>query len=150
MGIAKEILELLKRKRQPLNWHNLRSTQPVEKNFGYYRGTVIDRFYIEEFLKTNQSLIKGNVLEIADTTYSKKFGKNVTSFEVLHYDAKNNKATIVGDLTKMETLPSNKMDCFICTQTLNFIYDFKAAINGSFHLLKPGGVMLCTDRKSVV
>ena len=144
MGIAKEILSLLKRKTQPLSWHHLRSLEPVQRNFGHYRGTSIDRFYMEEFLKTNQSLIKGNVLEIADNTYSKKFGNNVTSFEVLHYDSKNNKATIVGDLTKHETLPENRIDCFICTQTLNFIYDFKAAIKGSFHLLKPGGVMLCT------
>ncbi len=144
MGIAKEILGLLKRRKQPLSWHNLRSTEPVQRNFGHYRGTSIDRFYIEEFLITNQSLIKGNVLEIAENTYSKKFGGNVASFEVLHYDSKNNNVTIVGDLTKTETLPENRIDCFICTQTLNFIYDFKAAIKGSFHLLKPGGVMLCT------
>ena len=144
MGIAKELLGLLKRKIEPARWHNLRSTKPVSHAFGFDRGTPIDRFYIEEFLKTNQSLIKGNVLEIAESTYSKKFGSNVTSFEVLHYAAKNNNATIIGDLTKTETLPENKIDCFICTQTLNFIYDFKAAIKGSFHLLKPGGVMLCT------
>ena len=144
MSITKEILGLLKRRVQPLNWNNLRSTEPVARNFGHYRGTSVDRFYIEEFLKENQSLIKGTVLEIANNTYTKKFGTNVTSYEVLHYDSKNNKATIVGDLTKPETLPLNKIDCFICTQTLNFIYDFKAAIKGSFHLLKPGGVMLCT------
>ena len=82
MGIAKEFLGLLKRRIQPLSWKNLRSTEPVEKNFGHYRGTSIDRFYIEEFLKSNQSLIKGNVLEIAENSYSKKYGNNVTSYEV--------------------------------------------------------------------
>ncbi len=144
MGIAKEFFGLLKRKAQPMSWTNLRSTEPVANNFGHYRGTSIDRFYIEQFLEQNKSYIKGNVLEIADTTYSKKYGQHVSSYEVLHYDETNKKATIIGDLTKPETLPQNKIDCFICTQTLNFIYDFKAAIKGSFHLLKPGGTMLCT------
>lgn len=144
MGITKEILGLLKRKVQPLNWNNLRSTEPLARDFGHYRGTSIDRFYIEHFLIENKSLIKGDVLEIAGNTYSKKFGTDVKQFEVLHYDAENKNATIVGDLTKPETLPENRMDCFICTQTLNFIYDFKAAIRGSYHLLKPGGVILCT------
>lgn len=140
----KNLLKSFIRKSHPAYWNQLRNLQPVCSDFGFHRGTPIDRFYIEHFLKQNQSLIKGNVLEIAENTYSKKFGNGVLSCEVLHYDAKNKNATIIGDLTKPETLPQNKMDCFICTQTLNFIYDFKAAIKGSYQLLKPGGVMLCT------
>ena len=144
MSIIRSILKFVNRKTEPVNWHNLRNVKPVSQDFGYTRGTPVDRFYIEHFLQMNQQLISGNVLEIAESTYSKKFGKNITSFEVLHYDATNNNATIVGDLTHYQTLPQNKVDCFICTQTFNFIYDFKAAIHGSYHLLKPGGVMLCT------
>ncbi len=139
-----QLIKSITRKTSPVKWYDLRNKQPVSKQFGFHRGTSVDRFYIEEFLKTNQSFISGNVLEISDNTYSRKFGNNISSFEILHYDASNKKATIIGDLTKLETLPENNIDCFICTQTLNFIYDFKKAINGSYHLLKPGGVMLCT------
>jgi len=35
-------------------------------------------------------------------------------------------------------------DCFIVTQTLNFIYDVKSAVKGIFHMLKDGGIVLAT------
>jgi len=38
----------------------------------------------------------------------------------------------------------NKIDCFILTQTLNFIYDFKSAIKGLHHMLNGGGIALVT------
>lgn len=36
------------------------------------------------------------------------------------------------------------IDCFICTQTFNFIYDVKQALRGAYYLLKKDGVMLAT------
>ena len=56
----------------------------------------------------------------------------------------NRHATIVGDLTAPATLPENAVDCFICTQTFNFIFDVQKAITGAHHILKPGGVLLAT------
>ena len=47
-------------------------------------------------------------------------------------------------MTKPETLPKERIDCFICTQTLNFIFDVPKAIEGSYKVLKQGGVLLCT------
>ncbi len=127
-----------------VNWYNLRTIKPVSKVFGLDRGIPIDRYYIDEFLSRNRSNIKGKVLEIAENTYSKKYDNGVTSFEILHVDNSNKNATIIGDLTKIESLPSNQIDCFICTQTLNFIYNFHDAIKGIHHLLKPDGVVLAT------
>lgn len=120
------------------------NSKPVSTVFGFDRGTPIDRYYIEKFLESNSRYIKGKVLEISENTYTIQFGKDVFQSEVLHYDNTNIKATIIGDLCKPETLPQNEMDCFICTQTYNFIYDFQDAIKGSRHLLKPGGVLLAT------
>jgi hypothetical protein len=51
---------------------------------------------------------------------------------------------MVADLSKPETLPQGKFDCFVCTQTLNFIYDVKGAIAGAHRLLKTKGVFLGT------
>ncbi len=138
------IKKIWNKKFNQVNWHNLKSIQPVSKVFGLDRGIPIDRYYIEKFLDQNKNYIKGKVLEIAESTYSKKFDNGISSFEILHVDDSNKKATIIGDLTKIETLPSNQIDCFICTQTLNFIYNFHDAIKGMHHLLKPGGVVLAT------
>lgn len=144
MSFKGKIIRSIRRAINPPKWHNLKSVTPVSKIFGLDRGMAIDRYYIETFLSQNASSIKGKVLEISDSAYSKKFGHNITSFEVLHYDDKNPLATIVGDLTKKSTLPENKIDCFICTQTFQFIYNFKEAIEGSHYLLKEGGVLLAT------
>lgn len=117
---------------------------PVSDVFGIDRGTPIDRFFIEKFLEENKSHIKGKVLEIAESTYSKSFGSDIESFEILHSVKDTPNATIIGDLSNPEALPANRVDCFICTQTYNFIYDFRSAVKGSWQLLKPGGVLLAT------
>lgn len=121
-----------------------RSTKPKSRKFGFDRGGPIDHYYIQKFIKENSQFIHGVVLEVADSKYSKKFGNNIEKFEVLHLTNDNAKATIVADLTEIESLPENFADCFICTQTFNFIYDFKSAIKGAYRLLKPGGVLLAT------
>jgi len=142
--MTKKLLKLINRFKTPVNWCNLRKLKPVSRVFGFDRGTPIDRVYIEHFLKLNKQSIQGVVCEIADNSYSKKYGSNVKAYEVLHYTNDNPKATIVGDLTNISTLPQTKIDCFILTQTLNFIYDFKSAIKGVYYILKKGGVALVT------
>ena len=134
---------LIKRSVHEPKWHNLRNLKPVSSVFAFDRGTPIDRIYIEDFLKKNSALICGSTLEIAENTYSKKFGTNIKTHEILH-TIDNANVTIIGDLTDPNTLPENVIDCFICTQTLNFIYDYRGAVKGAYHLLKKNGVILCT------
>lgn len=125
------------------NWHSLRSTKPISRVFAFDRGTPIDRIYIEQFLESNKNYIKGTLCEIAEGSYCKKYGHDVNKIEIFHNN-ENPNATIVGDLSNISTLPENKIDCFIVTQTLNFIYDFKSAIKGIHYMLKDGGVALVT------
>jgi SAM-dependent methyltransferase len=129
--------------RRPIKFENLK-TDPISRQFGFDRGTPIDRYYIDTFLQKNAGDIQGRVLEVAENTYSRRFGSNISSYEVLHYDNSNKNATIIGDLTEPETLPENAIDCFICTQTFNFIYDIQNAVTGCYRLLCDGGVLLCT------
>lgn len=142
MGKIRRIISSLFRK--PVNFNDHLRTEPISRKFGFDRGCPIDRYYINSFLKQNQNVITGSVLEIAECTYSKQFGHDISSYEILHYDDSNKNATIVGDLTKPETLPEERIDCFICTQTLNFIFDVPKAIEGSYKVLRKGGTLLCT------
>lgn len=120
------------------------STQPLSRTFGLDRGTPIDRYYIENFLEAHSNLIKGEVLEIGGSDYSKRYGKNVSRYNVLHATHDNPEATIVGDLSDPNTLPKEVADCFIATQTFQFIYDLKLAVQGAHRLLKKDGVLLAT------
>jgi glycosyltransferase involved in cell wall biosynthesis len=124
---------------------SLRRVVPLSREFGYDRGTPIDRYYIEGFLSSHASDIRGHVLEIANNSYTRRFGGDrVTQSDVLHVVEGNPKATIVGDLTSADHIPSESFDCVILTQTLQFIYDMPAALRTVQRILKPGGVVLAT------
>jgi SAM-dependent methyltransferase len=117
---------------------------PVSNQFGLERGQPIDRFYIEQFLAANADCIKGRVVEIAENTYTLKYGKAVVQSEILHVDPTAANATLIADLTQPDSVPENIADAFICTQTLNFIYDVNSAVCGIHKLLKPNGKALIT------
>ena len=124
--------------------HTVNSYKPFSRDFGLSLGTPIDRVYIENFLENNRISIKGVVCEIPDDTYSKKFGIEIKKQEIFHLNSENPRTTIVGDLCKVKELPVEVLDCFILTQTFNFIYDFQSAIHGVYKMLKSGGVALIT------
>jgi len=118
-------------------------SRPINRHFGYHRGTPIDRFYIESFLASHANDIRGRVLEVGDAIYSRRFGSGVTHQHVLHVDEQA-EATIVGDLSREGVLPDEAFDCIIVAQTLHLIYDMRAAIAQLERALKPGGVALVT------
>ena len=69
---------------------------------------------------------------------------DINDFSNGSIDNSNPQATIIGDLTSPGSLPENEYDCFICTQTLNVIYDFRQAIQTSYKLLSDKGIFLGT------
>ena len=63
---------------------------------------------------------------------------------MLHVAMGNPRATFVGDLTDPRVLPDNAFDCIVLTQTLQLIYDVRAAVVQLHRALAPGGVVLVT------
>jgi SAM-dependent methyltransferase len=124
---------------------SLRRLTPISRAFGFDRGLPIDRYYIERFLSVHAGDIRGDVLEIGDDTYTRRFGGDrVTKSDVLHVSEGNPKATIVGDLTCAAHIPPDSFDCVILTQTLHLIYDVRGALKTLHRILKPDGVLLAT------
>jgi SAM-dependent methyltransferase len=125
---------------------DLLRTEPVSRLFGLDRGMPVDRHYIDRFLAAHQPLICGRILEVAGDTYARRFADPAANpvIDILHPEAKVVPGHLRADLTDLLSLPENLYDCFICTQTYNFIYDPRKAIEGSARLLKPGGVLLAT------
>jgi glycosyltransferase involved in cell wall biosynthesis/SAM-dependent methyltransferase len=128
-----------------VDFGSLRRLMPMSRIFGFDRGLPIDRYYIERFLGDHAADIRGHVLEIGDSSYTRRFGGDrVTRSDVLHAVDGNPQATLVADLTCADHLPSAAFDCIICTQTLMFIYDIRAALQALCRMLKPQGVLLVT------
>lgn len=117
---------------------------PVSRVFGFDRGTPVDRHYIERFLAGERAVVRGEVMEIAESTYTTRFASAPVEPSVLLFQGEPGHGRVIGDLTRPDSLPVAAMDAFICTQTLNFIYDVHAAVRGLHHVLKPGGTALVT------
>src|SRR5688500_19854349 len=96
-----------------VNFGDLRRTTPFCANYGFSRGDPVDRYYIEGFLALHAADIKGSVLEIGDSTYTKKFGgSRVTDSAVLHVAPVHGGVTIVGNLETGENIPAEAFGCF--------------------------------------
>ena len=146
LQLLSKILQILLQRKRPILFGDLTRTSPISTCFGFDRGTPVDRYYVEKFLREQGNLIRGKVLEVGDSTYSTKFSRgNIEALSVLQHAALGTDSNaIVGDLTDRTTLPEDGFDCFICAQTFQYIFELQRAVEGAYSLLKPGGVLLAT------
>jgi SAM-dependent methyltransferase len=119
-------------------------TQPLSGNWGFDRGTPIDRWYIERWLAAEAHHIQGSVLEAMDSRYTDRFGTGVTSSHVLDVDPANRRATFVADLEQPDQFSEAAFDCIVLTQTLHYVYDLRSAVASIHRALRRGGVCLAT------
>jgi SAM-dependent methyltransferase len=131
-------------RRQAWSLRVLRRTAPIGDNWGWDRGTPVDRFYIETFLDRHRRDIHGRVLEVKDASYTRRFGSGVTKSDVLDIDRANAEATTYADLAAADAIPSDAYDCVIVTQTLQFVLDVRAALGHLHRMLAPEGVLLAS------
>jgi SAM-dependent methyltransferase len=134
----------LERLRRPAWLGTIRRTTPLSEHYGRDRGTPVDRFYIEQFLTAERAAITGRVLEVLNRDYTERFGSALERSDVLDVDPGNADATIVADLAAADAIPTGSFDCFILTQTLQYVYDLEAAVAHSHRILRPGGTVLCS------
>jgi SAM-dependent methyltransferase len=130
--------------RRPAWFGTLRRTTPLSSYWGFERGQPIDRYYIDRFFEKHRDDIRGRVLEVKDSGYTERYGGAVVRKDVLDIDPSNPQATIVADLATADQIPADTFDCFILTQTLQLIYDARAAVAHAHRILQPGGVLLVT------
>lgn len=100
--------------------------------------------YVETFVESHAADIRGRVLEIAAPDYTTRFGRDVEHVDILMASEGSPRATIVGDLADAPHIPSDAFDCAIVTQTLQFVWDVRVALETLHRVLAPGGVLLAT------
>ena len=124
-------------------WGNLRRTAPLSPNFGFDRGTPIDRFYLHRFLDANRARITGRVLEVQVSSYTQTYGHHV---EVSHTVdiAPRFGASYTCDLADAPQIPSDSYDCFLLPNTLQHVAHLSAALRTTLRVVKPGGTLLAS------
>ena len=118
----------------------------IGNDYGFSRGTPVDRWYIHQFFVENAGLINGTCLEFGELTYIDKYGSNVSKKVVFNYSKilHLQDESIDGDITNVAQLPDSEFDCIVCVNVLNFIYDIKSALLGLAKMLKNNGVVVLT------
>ncbi|MBE5528318.1 hypothetical protein A9J41_12445 [Laribacter hongkongensis] len=128
-----------------LEFEALVAVTPVSEVFGLDRGISLDRVFITRFLQACRDLIRGDCLEVEEMACTHKFDQSGHVAHALKFSASpNGGGEVVADLSKPETVPQEGFDTFICTQTLNFIFDLDPVFESIHRLLKPSGRALIT------
>jgi len=125
-------------------WGNLRRVDPFSANFGFDRGTPIDRFYLHRFLDQNRDVITGDVLEIQSPGYTRLFGRHVRRADSVDINPAV-LPTYVCDLAKSGgVIPPDRYDCFLLPNTLCVLQDIEGCLRQAVRVVKPGGTVLAT------
>lgn len=128
-----------------VDFGDLRRLEPISADWGFDRGTPIDRYYIDLFLQAHAGDVRGRVLELSNAEMTQRYGGDrVTQSTVLNAVPAPPPVTLVGDLATGDGIPEGAFDCAIVTQTLLFIYDVHGVARTLHRLLAPGGVALVT------
>ena len=126
-------------------WGNFRRADPFSDDYGFDRGTPIDRYYLHNFLSRNGVHITGDVLEVQGTGYTRQFGHDVRhahSFDINPCV----QPTFVCDLAESEkVLPDNRYDCCLLPNTLQHLRSLEACLRNALRVVKPGGVVLASS-----
>jgi SAM-dependent methyltransferase len=128
-----------------VDFGSLRRITPISTDWGFDRGTPVDRYYIDLFMQAQAGDVRGRVLELSNAEMTQRYGgARVTRSDVLNAVPAPAPVTLVGDLASGEGLPAGAFDCAIITQTMQFIYDVHGVVRTLHELLAPGGVALVT------
>jgi len=124
-------------------WGNLRRVTPLSASYGFDRGTPLDRYYLDAFLRANQALITGHVLEVQLPAYTKRFGQGVLESHTVDINPSFG-ATYTCDLAEAPQIPSDHYDCFLLPNTLQHVESLRPALRTMLRVTKPGGTLLAS------
>jgi SAM-dependent methyltransferase len=134
----------LRRVGRPAYMGMLRRTRPLSDRYGFERGRPVDRYYIEAFLAQHAADVRGRGIEVKNANYLRRYDSGLIRCDVLDIDPANPQATLICDLAVADGVPDALFDCFVLTQTLHVIYNWQAALQHAWRMLRPGGVLLAT------
>ncbi len=124
------------------HWGNLRRLAPFSICWGCDRGTPIDRYYTDCFFEQYMEFITGDVLEIDESIYTRRYGHDLRTVHSFDINPECS-PTFVCDLAHSEdVLPSETYDCLLMPCTLSLLREVVPCLRNALRVVKPGGVIL--------
>lgn len=125
-------------------WGNLRRVRPFSENFGWDRGTPVDRYYVDRFFAKHHAEITGDVLEIDRNIYTRQYGHELRTVHSFDIDPAS-EPTYLCDIAHSEAiLPSEAYDCVLLPCTLQHFRELELCLKNVLRVVRPGGVILAS------
>ena len=125
-------------------WGNLRRVKPFSSNYGWDRGTPIDRYYVDRFFERHNAEITGDVLEIDQSIYTRRYGHDLRTIHSVDINPASH-PTFLCDIAHCENiLPSEAYDCVLLPCTLQHFRELELCLRNVLRVVKPGGVILAS------
>lgn len=127
-----------------IDWGDLRRASPFCAEFGFSRGTPIDRYYLNLFVAEICDQLHGDVVEIG----GKNHNKNSYGFSrVFRYRGLNLIASpgveLIGDAAQSQCLPPSSLDGLVAFNVLEHTPRPWQIVNNMRLWLREGGVACC-------
>ena len=132
-----------------LQWGDLRRRFPVDANYGFGRGTPIDRFYLDIFLRKIKKNVCGKILEIGadQKRLDLKKYKPGARFDSLDIEGKS-KPTFTANAEVQSILKPRSYDSILAFNVLGHCRNPFSVTKNMHTWLRPGGIAFCAVSSS--
>lgn len=127
-----------------IEWGDFRKTFPMCHACGFTRGTPIDRYYLQKFVREINDQVVGDVLEIGAVPKDKEFYdfSDRKSYKVLNLEPGIG-VNLVGDAHDLTLIETESVDSVIIFNVLEHCYAPWQVLQNIHTWLKPGGKCFC-------
>ena len=126
-----------------IDFGDLKRDRPFCPQFGHFRGSPVDRYYLDRFIDEIRNEVKGVTLEIGGLKQNRELYKlaNVTKF--LTMDLGGPDLDIVGDAHDPNVVEEESMDSILLFNVLEHCEQPWVVVDNVYRWLKPHGQVFC-------
>lgn len=123
-----------------IEWGDWRRAEPFSEQFGFSRGTPIDRYYLDRFVDRIRSRVSGDTIEVGVRTArdSACMFPGVTSYRTIDIEPRRS-PDVIGDVQDGSLLPPSSLDSIILFNVLEHCVEPATVIANAFVWLRAGG-----------
>lgn len=126
-----------------IDFGDLKRKRPFCPHFGHFRGTPIDRYYLDRFIDEIRSEVKGVTLEIGGSKGNRELYKFDNATTYLTMDLGGPDLDIVGDAHDPNVVEEASLDTVVLFNVLEHCEQPWAVVDNIYRWLKPHGQVVC-------
>jgi SAM-dependent methyltransferase len=127
-----------------LEMGDVRRFQPMCPDFGFSRGTPLDRYYLRSFLHSNRIWIAGNVLDVGGhrSQLPQECIAGIKRYTNVDINPKM-RTSVVGDIARKGLFRAAEYDCILALNVLEHCSRPSGVVDNLYRWLKRDGCALC-------